>query len=103
MAQQPRLPLRDRLARIAILGGDARPHRLIQDRPDVIHFPAKMYGGRRWRKMLASLKRGSFGRVIILTRFIDHSTSTLVRSVCSALDIACVLVCNNHQLQLALQ
>lgn len=102
MKQNPR-PLRACLALIAVLGGDARPHRLIHARPDVIHYPAKKYGGRRWQNMLRPLRHGAFHKVIILTRFMDHSTSSFVRSMCSGLGVACVLVCNNHQLDLALQ
>lgn len=75
-------------SRTAILGGDGRRHKRLSYGLGARVFPARKYGGNGLiRALKAALRSGNIDRVVLLVRFLDHSTSEHVKRLCRRLGV----------------
>jgi hypothetical protein len=79
--------------RIAVVGGDGRPMGGVPIGPNVRAFPTPKYGVNGvLRRLDAALRSRRIDLVVVLTRFVDHSTASRVKAMCRNLGIRHVLV-----------
>jgi len=77
-----------RLLRIAVLGGDGRFRASRLPGAQVTVYKARRYGGNgALRRLLDSIRAGGVDRVIVLTRWNDHSGTGHLRALCATLGI----------------
>mgnify|MGYP003375270772 CR=1 FL=1 len=74
--------------RIAVFGGDGRPHPYAESQGDVRYFQSPGNGGNGGVKQLeASLRAGGIDLVLVLTRWNGHSATKSIRRLCSQLGV----------------
>ena len=74
--------------RTAIVGGDGRRLKRLSYGPDARVFPAAKYGGNGLiRALCAALRARQVDRVVLLIRFVDHSTSERIKRLCRRLGV----------------
>ena len=74
--------------RTAIVGGDGRRIKRLSYGPETRVFPAAKYGGNGMvRALHAALRAGQIDRVVLLIRFVDHSTSERIKRLCRRLGV----------------
>lgn len=96
-------PVSDFHRRIAIVGGDGRPIGTLPPNLIIRIYPCPRYGGAgRKRALFAAIRSTSFDCVLILVRFIDHSTCDALRALCHRMGVRVRLIPNRGRLQAAL-
>lgn len=79
--------------RVAVLGGDGRLRPGLVEAPEVVVFKSPRDGGNGdARRLEASLRAGSFGTLIVLTRWNSHSTTQKLRRLCKALGVIVMMM-----------
>ena len=80
-------------ARVAVLGGDGRPHAHVPTGCEVRYFAAAGDGGNGEARRLASaLRAGTVDQVIILTRWNSHEVTRRIRRICKQQQIPVTVV-----------
>lgn len=78
---------------VAVLGGDGRVRPGLVDAPKVEVFKSPRDGGNRdSRRLEAALRAGSFGTLILLTRWNSHSITQKMRRLCKQLGVTVVVL-----------
>ncbi len=79
----PRRPFR-----VAVLGGDGRFTLPDLEGGEYVHFKSCRYGGNGpLKRLAASLRQGSFDRVVLMIRWNSHSATEKIRALCKQLEI----------------
>lgn len=74
--------------RIAVLGGDGRPHARGDIQGDVRYFSSPGDGGNGGaRRLAAALRAGGVDVVLILTRWNSHEVTKRIRRLCRQLGV----------------
>ena len=74
--------------RIAVFGGDGRPHPYAESLGDVRYFQSRGNGGNGGvKKLMASLRAGGIDLVLVLTRWNGHAGTERIRRLCAQLGI----------------
>lgn len=74
--------------RIAVLGGDGRPHARADVQCDVRYFPSSGNGGNGGaRRLESALRAGGIDLVLILTRWNGHEVTRRIRRLCRQLGV----------------
>lgn len=93
----------DSSRRLAIVGGDGRR---IDDLPSTLViriYPSLRYGGRgRTRGLFGAIRSKSLDGVLILIKFIDHSTCNAIRAACQRVGVRVHLISSKSDLRAAL-
>lgn len=79
--------------RIAVLGGDGRPHSRIPTDAEVRYFAAAGDGGNgEARRLVSALRAGTLDHVYILARWNSHEVTGRIRRICKQLQIPVTVV-----------
>lgn len=74
--------------RIAVLGGDGRPHSRIPANANARYFAAAGDGGNgEARRLVTAIRAGTIDHVYILTRWNSHEVTRRIRRICKQLQI----------------
>lgn len=77
--------------RIAIIGGRGTRTPFASFGEQVVIFASSRYrGAGEARRLIAAIKAGQIAKVVVLVRWISHSTSGRVRSVCQSQGVPCL-------------
>lgn len=78
---------------VAVIGGDGRLRPGLVKAPKVTVFKSPRDGGNGdARRLEAALRKGSFGTLIVLTRWNSHSTTRKLRRLCKRLGVDIVMM-----------
>ena len=74
--------------RIAVFGGDGRPHLYAESQGEVRYFQSRGNGGNGGVKQLeASLRAGGIDLVLVLTKWNGHGATKHIRRLCAQLGV----------------
>lgn len=79
--------------RVAVIGGDGRLSPRLVDAPEIAVYRSPRCGGNGdARRLEKALRKGSFGVLIVLTRWNSHSTTQKLSRLCKKLGVKIVLM-----------
>lgn len=77
----------------AVIGGDVRTHERYPDDVVVRRYASVRYGGNGPRKAaIQAIRSGGVDAVVLLTRWLGHSSFNAIRAACHRAGIPCVPV-----------
>jgi len=78
---------------VAVFGGNGRIRPGLVEAPEVVVFASPRDGGSGdARRLEAALRAGSFGTLVVLTRWNSHSRTRRLRRLCASIGAAVVMV-----------
>jgi len=77
---------------VAVIGGDVRPHERYPAAVVVRRYRSAKYGGNgSIRSAIGAIRSGSIDAVVLLTRWMGHSSFHAIRDACSRAGVPCVM------------
>jgi hypothetical protein len=78
---------------VAVIGGDVRPHEQYPAEVVVRRFRSAKYGGNgSIRSAIGAIRSGSIDAVVLLTRWMGHSSFRSIRETCQRAGVPCIIV-----------